>query len=74
MRQRIFTLLAGIALGMALLSGGNALTSAALTATPSGCQRRCDFVVFRRTGNVEKWRVRVYSLCIIILAVFVRQA
>ena len=19
------------------------------------CQRRCDFVVFRRTGNVEKW-------------------
>ena len=26
------------------------------------CQRRCDFVVFRRTGNVEKWRVNVYSL------------
>ena len=25
------------------------------------CQRRCDFVVFRRTGNVEKWRVNVYS-------------
>ena len=25
------------------------------------CQRRCDFVVFRRTGNVEKWRVKVYS-------------
>ena len=38
------------------------------------CQRRCDFVVFRRTGYVEKWRVMVYSLCIIILAVFVRQA
>ena len=38
------------------------------------CQRRCDFVVFRRTGNVEKWRVKVYSLCIIILAVFARQA
>ena len=28
----------------------------------SECQRRCDFVVFRRTGNVEKWRVNVYSL------------
>ena len=26
------------------------------------CQRRCDFVVFRRTGHVEKWRVKVYSL------------
>ena len=26
------------------------------------CQRRCAFVVFRRTGNVEKWRVNVYSL------------
>ena len=25
------------------------------------CQRRSDFVVFRRTGNVEKWRVKVYS-------------
>ena len=25
------------------------------------CQHRCDFVVFRRTGNVEKWRVKVYS-------------
>ena len=42
--------------------------------TLCGCQRRCDFVVFRRTGYVEKWRVMVYSLCIIILAVFVRQA
>ena len=39
-----------------------------------GCQRRCDFEVFRRTENVEKWRVKAYSLCIIILAVFVRQA
>ena len=28
------------------------------------CQRRCDFVVCRRTGNVEKWRVNVYSLSI----------
>ena len=27
-----------------------------------GCQRRCDFVVFRRTVNVEKWRVKVYNL------------
>ena len=26
------------------------------------CQRRCDFVVFRRMGNVEKWRVKVSSL------------
>lgn len=40
----------------------------------AGCQRRCDFVVFCRTENVDKWRVKVYSLCIIILAVFVRQA
>jgi len=26
------------------------------------CQRRYDFVVFRRTGNVEKWRVNVDSI------------
>ena len=26
------------------------------------CQRQCDFVVFRRTGNVGKWRVNMYSL------------
>ena len=26
------------------------------------CQRQCDFVIFRRTGNVRKWRVKVYSL------------
>ncbi len=26
------------------------------------CQRRCDFVIFRRTGNVRKWRVKVCSL------------
>ena len=26
------------------------------------CQRRYSFVVFRRTENVEKWRVKVYSL------------
>ena len=26
------------------------------------CQRRCNFVVFRRTDHVEKWRVNVYSL------------
>ena len=38
------------------------------------CQRRGDFVVFRRTENVEKWRVKVYSLWIIILAVFACQA
>ena len=28
----------------------------------NACQRRCDFVVFRRTGNAEKWRVKVCSL------------
>ena len=28
----------------------------------SVCQRRCGFVVFRRTEKVEKWRVKVYSL------------
>ena len=28
----------------------------------TGCQRRCDFVIFRRTGNVGKWRVNKYSL------------
>ena len=28
----------------------------------STCQRRCDFVIFRRTGNVRKWRVKVCSL------------
>lgn len=38
------------------------------------CQRRGDFVVFRRTENIEKWRVKVYSLWIIILAVFACQA
>ena len=27
-----------------------------------GCQRQCDFVVFRRTGIVRKWRVIMYSL------------
>ena len=32
-----------------------------LSAYITGCQRRCDFVVFRRTRNVEKWRVSVYS-------------
>ena len=26
------------------------------------CQRRWDFVIFRRTGNVRKWRVKVCSL------------
>lgn len=35
MRQKIFTLLAGMALGMALLSAGNAAESAALTARPT---------------------------------------
>ncbi len=32
-----------------------------ITVTNADCQRRSDFVVFRRTGNVEKWRVKVYS-------------
>lgn len=35
MRQKIFTLLAGMALGMALLSGGYAAANTVLTATPS---------------------------------------
>lgn len=35
MRQKIMILLAGMALGMALLSGGTAFASAVLTATPS---------------------------------------
>ena len=35
MRQKIFTLLAGMILGMALLSGGHAAANAVLTATPS---------------------------------------
>lgn len=35
MKQRILTLLAGMALGMALLSGGYAAASTVLTATPS---------------------------------------
>ena len=26
------------------------------------CQRRCDFVIFRRTGSVIKWRVKVCSI------------
>ena len=26
------------------------------------CQRRCDFVIFRRTRNVRKRRVKVCSL------------
>ena len=33
-----------------------------LAKTGRRCQRRCGFVVFRRTENVEKWRVKVYSL------------
>ena len=28
----------------------------------TGCQRRCNFVIFRRTWNVRKWRVKVCSL------------
>lgn len=35
MRQKIFTLLAGMALGMAIVSGGSAAANAVLTATPS---------------------------------------
>ena len=34
----------------------------AIPEPPPTCQRRCGFVVFRRTENVEKWRVKVYSL------------
>ena len=60
-------------LAQLILCAANACFGGAYPLQPP-CQRRCDFVVFRRTGNVEKWRVRVYSLCIIILAVFVRQA
>ena len=30
--------------------------------TRTHCQRRFDFVIFRRTGNVRKWRVKVGSL------------
>lgn len=32
------------------------------TTTPTGCQRRCDFAIFRRTRNVRKRRVKVCSL------------
>lgn len=35
MKQRILTLLAGVALGMALLSGGYAAANTVLTAAPS---------------------------------------
>ena len=49
-------------------------TTAEQIANIIACQRRGDFVVFRRTENVEKWRVKVYSLWIIILAVFACQA
>ena len=28
----------------------------------NACQRQCDFVIFRRTGNVRKWRIKVCSL------------
>ena len=28
----------------------------------NGGQRQCDFVIFRRTGNVRKWRIKVCSL------------
>lgn len=36
MKQKVFTLLLGMALGMALVSGGSAVASTVLTATPSG--------------------------------------
>lgn len=36
MKQKVFTLLLGMVLGMALVSGGSAVASTALTATPSG--------------------------------------
>ncbi len=56
-------------------NGGNAaMTNGKNRTLAFQCQRQCNFVVFRRTENVEKWRVKVYSHCIIILAVFVRQA
>lgn len=28
----------------------------------TSCFRRCDFVVFRQPGNVEKWWVNLYRL------------
>ena len=45
----------------------SALSSATSTnvkkaSTGDLCQRRCDFVIFRRTGTVRKWRVEVCSL------------
>ena len=35
MRQKIFTLLAGMVLGMVIVSGGHAAANTVLTATPS---------------------------------------
>lgn len=32
-----------------------------VTVVCTECQRRCDFVIFRRTENVEKRWVKVYS-------------
>ena len=29
---------------------------------PALCQCQCDFVIFRRTGSVRKWRIKVCSL------------
>lgn len=56
MRQKMFFLLAGIALGMALVSGSGAVTSAVLTATPSSQEfyidgRRVQFEAYEIHGN-----------------------
>ena len=45
-----------------LMNGGIQTLASLYGITMTGCQRRCDFVVFRRTGNVKKRRVNVYSL------------
>lgn len=56
MRQKIMLLLAGMALGMALLSGGSALAAAALTAVPSNHTfyvdgRRVSLTAYEIGGN-----------------------
>lgn len=56
MRQKIFTLLVGMILGMTLLSGGYAAASAVLTASPSGQTfyvngQKVDFEAYAIHGN-----------------------
>lgn len=56
MRQRIFTLLAGITLGMALVSDGSAVASTVLSATPSAQAfyidgRRVSLTAYQIGGN-----------------------